>query len=94
MLESVKNVSAELEPELIEFELICRIRFFNLKFASQGYYDTMDAGYINENGYVFVTARADDVINVAGHRISTASLGNESRNFICYKQTIRSNILF
>lgn len=35
----------------------------------------MDAGYINENGYVFVTARDDDVINVAGHRISTASLG-------------------
>lgn len=34
----------------------------------------MDAGYINENGYVFVTARDDDVINVAGHRISTASL--------------------
>ncbi|KAG4065188.1 hypothetical protein HA402_007585 [Bradysia odoriphaga] len=39
-----------------------------------GYYDTMDAGYINESGYVFVTARDDDVINVAGHRISTASL--------------------
>lgn len=37
----------------------------------------MDAGYINENGYVFVTARDDDVINVAGHRISTASLGTE-----------------
>lgn len=39
-----------------------------------GYYDTMDAGYKNENGYVFVTARDDDVINVAGHRISTSSL--------------------
>lgn len=34
----------------------------------------MDAGYRDENGYVFVTARDDDVINVAGHRISTASL--------------------
>lgn len=39
-----------------------------------GYYDTMDAGYKNENGYVFVTARDDDIINVAGHRISTSSL--------------------
>jgi propionyl-CoA synthetase len=34
----------------------------------------MDAGYKDENGYVFVTARDDDVINVAGHRISTSSL--------------------
>ncbi|XP_050086402.1 acyl-CoA synthetase short-chain family member 3, mitochondrial isoform X1 [Anopheles aquasalis] len=39
-----------------------------------GYYDTMDAGYKDENGYIFVTARDDDVINVAGHRISTSSL--------------------
>lgn len=40
----------------------------------QGYYDTMDAGYKDENDYIFVTARDDDVINVAGHRISTLSL--------------------
>ncbi|XP_053967782.1 acyl-CoA synthetase short-chain family member 3, mitochondrial [Anastrepha obliqua] len=39
-----------------------------------GYYDTMDAGYKDENDYVYVTARDDDVINVAGHRISTSSL--------------------
>lgn len=39
-----------------------------------GYYDTMDAGYIDEYGYIYVTARDDDVINVAGHRISTAAL--------------------
>ncbi|XP_011204576.1 acyl-CoA synthetase short-chain family member 3, mitochondrial [Bactrocera dorsalis] len=39
-----------------------------------GYYDTMDAGYKDENDYIFVTARDDDVINVAGHRISTSSL--------------------
>lgn len=42
----------------------------------------MDAGYINENGYVFVTARDDDVINVAGHRISTASLGKRKNTSI------------
>lgn len=41
---------------------------------SQGYYDTMDAGYKDERGYIFVTARDDDVINVAGHRLSTSSL--------------------
>lgn len=40
----------------------------------QGYYDTMDAGYKDENGYVFITARDDDIINVAGHRISTMAL--------------------
>lgn len=40
----------------------------------EGYYDTMDAGYKDENGYIFITARDDDVINVAGHRISTLSL--------------------
>lgn len=39
-----------------------------------GYYETGDAGYIDENGYVFVMARTDDVINVAGHRLSTGAL--------------------
>lgn len=43
-------------------------------FCNQGYYDTMDAGYKDEKGYIYVTARDDDVINVAGHRISTSSL--------------------
>ena len=39
-----------------------------------GYYETGDAGYIDEDGYVFVMARTDDVINVAGHRLSTGAL--------------------
>nr|CAD7598120.1 unnamed protein product [Timema genevievae] len=39
-----------------------------------GYYDTMDAGYRDDFGYIYVTARDDDVINVAGHRLSTAAL--------------------
>lgn len=50
---------------------------FNLSFPIahfQGYYDTMDAGYKDENGYVYITARDDDIINVAGHRISTMAL--------------------
>ncbi len=39
-----------------------------------GYYETGDAGFIDENGYVFVMARTDDVINVAGHRLSTGAM--------------------
>ncbi len=39
-----------------------------------GYYETGDAGYIDENGYVYVMARTDDVINVAGHRLSTGAI--------------------
>lgn len=37
------------------------------------YYDTGDAGFMDEDGYVFVMARTDDVINVAGHRLSTGA---------------------
>jgi propionyl-CoA synthetase len=39
-----------------------------------GYYTTSDAGFIDEDGYVFVMGRTDDVINVAGHRLSTGSM--------------------
>jgi propionyl-CoA synthetase len=39
-----------------------------------GYYQTADAGYIDENGYVFVMSRTDDIINVAGHRLSTGAI--------------------
>ena len=39
-----------------------------------GYYLTADAGYIDDRGYVFVMARTDDIINVAGHRLSTGAL--------------------
>lgn len=39
-----------------------------------GYYDTMDAGVVDAQGYVGVRARDDDVINVAGHRLSTLAL--------------------
>src|SRR5690625_2931052 len=37
-------------------------------------YETGDTGYIDEDGYVFVLGRSDDVINVAGHRLSTGTL--------------------
>jgi propionyl-CoA synthetase len=39
-----------------------------------GYYETGDAGYIDEHGYVFVMSRTDDIINVAGHRLSTGAI--------------------
>ena len=39
-----------------------------------GYYSTGDGGYLDEDGYVFVMGRTDDVINVAGHRLSTGSM--------------------
>lgn len=39
-----------------------------------GYYLSGDAGYIDEEGYVFVMGRVDDVINVAGHRLSTGAM--------------------
>jgi propionyl-CoA synthetase len=39
-----------------------------------GYYTTKDAGHVDEDGYVYVMARTDDVINVAGHRLSTGQM--------------------
>ena len=50
-------------------------RFISAYFqAYPGYYDTCDAGIKDEFGYVHILAREDDVINVAGHRLSTSSL--------------------
>ena len=39
-----------------------------------GCYQTADAGYVDGDGYVFVMARTDDIINVAGHRLSTGAM--------------------
>jgi propionyl-CoA synthetase len=44
-----------------------------------GYYTTSDAGYIDADGYAYVMARTDDVINVAGHRLSTGPDGRGGR---------------
>jgi len=50
-------------------------RFESAYFTTyKGYYETGDAGYIDDNGYAFVMARTDDVINVAGHRLSTGAI--------------------
>ncbi len=42
--------------------------------AFDGYYLSGDGGYIDEDGYVFIMGRTDDVINVAGHRLSTGEM--------------------
>lgn len=39
-----------------------------------GYYETGDAGYVDDDGYIHVMSRTDDVINVAGHRLSTGAI--------------------
>ena len=39
-----------------------------------GYYQTGDGGYIDADGYLFIMGRTDDVINVAGHRLSTGEM--------------------
>jgi len=39
-----------------------------------GYYFTGDGGYIDKDGYVYIMGRVDDVINVAGHRLSTGAM--------------------
>jgi propionyl-CoA synthetase len=44
-----------------------------------GFYSTGDAGYVDDDGYVFVMSRTDDVINVAGHRLSSGAM-EEVRN--------------
>ena len=49
---------------------------FAASYLSQfpGYYMTADAGYMDEDGYVYVMSRTDDIINVAGHRLSTGGM--------------------
>ncbi len=52
-----------------------RQRFFDAYLAeSPGYYKTADAGFVDEDGYVYVMSRTDDIINVAGHRLSTGAM--------------------
>ena len=49
---------------------------FIASYLSQfpGYYATADAGFMDDDGYVYVMARTDDIINVAGHRLSTGAM--------------------
>ena len=58
-------------PTLWQQDERCKEAYFN---EFPGYYKTSDAGYIDEDGYVFVMGRTDDIINVAGHRLSTGGM--------------------
>ena len=50
-------------------------RFKNAYLARHpGYFASGDGGYVDEDGYVFITGRLDDIINVAGHRLSTSTM--------------------
>ena len=52
-----------------------RDRYVDTYFSRYpGFYETADAGFIDDEGYVHVMARTDDIINVAGHRLSTGAL--------------------
>lgn len=42
--------------------------------AFPGYYNTSDAGFVDQDGYLFIMGRTDDIINVAGHRLSTGGM--------------------
>ena len=58
-------------PTLWQQDERCKEAYFN---EFPGYYKTSDAGYIDKDGYVFVMGRTDDIINVAGHRLSTGGM--------------------
>jgi propionyl-CoA synthetase len=58
-------------PTLWEQDERCRESYFA---DYPGYYKTSDAGYMDDDGYIFVMGRTDDIINVAGHRLSTGGM--------------------
>ena len=58
-------------PTLWQQDERCKEAYFN---EFPGYYKTSDAGYLDADGYVFVMGRTDDIINVAGHRLSTGGM--------------------
>ncbi|KAL3315047.1 Acyl-CoA synthetase short-chain member 3, mitochondrial [Cichlidogyrus casuarinus] len=50
-------------------------KFKNVYFAKYpGFYDSMDGGFMDDNNFLYIMTRVDDVINVAGHRLSTSAL--------------------
>ena len=58
-------------PTLWQQDERCKEAYFN---EFPGYYKTSDAGYMDEDGYIYVMGRTDDIINVAGHRLSTGGM--------------------
>ncbi len=58
-------------PTLWQADERCRESYFN---EFPGYYKTADAGYKDDDDYIYVMGRTDDIINVAGHRLSTGGM--------------------
>ncbi|MCZ8260261.1 MAG: propionyl-CoA synthetase [Beijerinckiaceae bacterium] len=58
-------------PTLWQADERCREAYFD---EFPGYYKTADAGYRDGDGYLFIMGRTDDIINVAGHRLSTGGM--------------------
>ncbi|WP_119460288.1 propionyl-CoA synthetase [Rhodospirillaceae bacterium SYSU D60014] len=58
-------------PTLWQADARCREAYFD---RYPGFYQTGDAGFVDEDGYVYIMARTDDIINVAGHRLSTGGM--------------------
>ena len=58
-------------PTLWQQDERCKEAYFT---EFPGYYKTSDAGYKDDDGYIFVMGRTDDIINVAGHRLSTGGM--------------------
>lgn len=56
------------------------------RFESYGWFDTGDSGMIDQDGYVHVLSRADDLINVAGHRLSTSLLEQGEEVWLIIKE--------
>ena len=89
MLKVIKarsNVSKTNEMGDIVVNFLCLLELFqhfgnadkrykeNYMTNYDGYYQTYDAGHIDEDGYVWIMSRTDDIINVAGHRLSTGAI--------------------
>jgi len=68
-------VKTPLPPGCMNTLFEAHVRYIETYFQQfPGYYDTMDAGMLDKDGYVSVLSRTDDVINVAGHRMSALAL--------------------
>ena len=68
-------VSLPLPPGSFPTLWNAKQRLFDVYLAEfPGSYKTADAGFIDEDGYIYVMSRTDDIINVAGHRLSTGAM--------------------
>ena len=70
----VESVETSVEKAPLEPAVERRVGLVKYFEAHEGYYATGDAGMIDKDGFLHVMTRVDDVINVAGHRLSTGAI--------------------